>query len=131
MITQVARRKMKRHELSILLSLLVVVSGCSTFTRRPVPEPLIDSGFCVAAIPDDEALPAEPRIDTQIQTRLFDCGYALARDGYPWATEPPGLRIAPQALIRGAIERDECDEPDPSKKLGHACRNELVATHGK
>ncbi len=68
--------------------------------------------FRVAAIPDDEALPAEPRIDTQIQTRLFDRGYALARDGYPWATEPPGLRIAPPAATRGAIERDQCDEQD-------------------
>lgn len=62
--------------------------------------------FRVAAIPDDEELPGEPRIDIQIQTRLFDRGYALAREGYPWATEPPGLRIAPQAQS-SAIDRNE------------------------
>jgi len=51
-ITQVVKRTMKRRELSILLSLLVVVSGCSTFTRRPVPESLIDS-VCVPHMPRD------------------------------------------------------------------------------
>jgi predicted patatin/cPLA2 family phospholipase len=60
--------------------------------------------FRLAAIPDDEALPAEPRIDTQIQTRLFDRGYAMGRDGYPWADQPPGLRPAPPAQGSSAAD---------------------------
>lgn len=58
--------------------------------------------FRLAAIPDDEALPAEPRIDTQIQTRLFDRGYAMGRGGYPWADQPPGLRPALPTQARSA-----------------------------
>lgn len=87
--------------------------------------------FRVAAIPDDEALPAEPRIDTQVQTRLFDRGYALARDGYPWATEPPGLRIAPQAQLRSAIERRDVDELAPLKTSSNACRRRIHATQAR
>jgi hypothetical protein len=60
--------------------------------------------FRVAAIPDDEVLPAEPRIDTQIQTRLFDRGYAMGRGGYPWADQPPGLRPVPPMQASSAAD---------------------------
>ena len=30
-------------------------------------------------------------LDAQTVAELFECGYALARDGYPWATKPPGV----------------------------------------
>ncbi|GMU84485.1 MAG: hypothetical protein AMXMBFR47_43540 [Planctomycetota bacterium] len=60
--------------------------------------------FRVAAIPDDEPLPSEPRIDTQIQTRLFDRGFAMGRGGYPWERQPPGLRPAPPIQASSAAE---------------------------
>jgi hypothetical protein len=71
--------------------------------------------FRVAAIPDDEPLPAEPRIDTQIQTRLFDRGYAMGRDGYPWADQPPGLRPAPH--IRNSVADAEVAVIDKPSRL--------------
>jgi hypothetical protein len=47
--------------------------------------------FRLAAIPDDVRLPQERYFDPQVSVGLFDRGHARARDGYPWATEPPGL----------------------------------------
>lgn len=52
--------------------------------------------FRLAAIPDDEELPFEPGIDMATVARLFERGRALARAGYPWAKEPPGLRELPR-----------------------------------
>lgn len=53
--------------------------------------------FRLAAIPDDEELPSAPGIDMAAVARLFERGRALARAGYPWAKEPPGLRAPPRA----------------------------------
>lgn len=53
--------------------------------------------FRLAAIPEDAELPSEPTIDVQTVARLFERGRALARAGYPWAEEPPGLRSAPDS----------------------------------
>lgn len=47
---QVMEQTIRRHEFSILLSLLVIVGGCSTLARRPVPESLADS-VCVPHMP--------------------------------------------------------------------------------
>jgi len=52
--------------------------------------------FKVAAIPEAAQIPPEPSIDVQAQIRLFNHGYALACEGYPWGTKPPGLRTAPR-----------------------------------
>ena len=49
--------------------------------------------FRLAAIPDDVPLHAGGVFDMQTVTELFDRGYALAHDGYPWATKPPGVRL--------------------------------------
>lgn len=53
--------------------------------------------FRLAAIPDDEELPAAPGIDLATVARLFERGKTLARAGYPWAKEPPGLRVPSRA----------------------------------
>ncbi len=65
--------------------------------------------FRLASIPDDEPLPFEPAIDVPTVARLFERGRSLARAGYPWAKEPPGLRIAPRA---GAVGFGAQDRPD-------------------
>jgi hypothetical protein len=51
--------------------------------------------FRLAAIPDEVTLPQDTYFDPQVAVRLFECGRARARDGYPWATEPPGLWRVP------------------------------------
>lgn len=51
--------------------------------------------FRLAAVPDDVALPLPLDAGSETLNHLFDRGYALARDGYPWSTQPPGLRMAP------------------------------------
>lgn len=51
--------------------------------------------FRLASIPNDIELPPDAGFDAATIARLFDHGYALARDGYPWVTEPPGLRQPP------------------------------------
>jgi predicted patatin/cPLA2 family phospholipase len=48
--------------------------------------------FRLAAIPDDVPLHASGVFDMRTLTELFDRGYALAQDGYPWTTKPPGVR---------------------------------------
>ncbi len=47
---QAMKRTPRQHEFSILLSPLVIVGGCSTLSRRPAPESLIDS-VCVPHMP--------------------------------------------------------------------------------
>ena len=47
--------------------------------------------FRLAAIPDDVPLRARGIFDAQTVGELFDRGYALAHDGYPWAAKPPGV----------------------------------------
>lgn len=55
--------------------------------------------FRLAAIPDDEELPYEPGIDMATVSRLFERGRSLARVGYPWVKEPPGLRVPPRTGV--------------------------------
>lgn len=62
--------------------------------------------FRMASIPDDEELPFEPGIDTATVARLFERGRALARGGFPWAEQPPGLRVPPRTgLSTAPMER--------------------------
>ena len=48
--------------------------------------------FRLAFIPDEVAVPTDPEFDTVVVADLFERGRTLAREGYPWRTEPPGLR---------------------------------------
>jgi predicted acylesterase/phospholipase RssA len=48
------------------------------------------ANFRLAYIPDDfDAVPEEP-FDTAYMNKLFDRGYQMAQDGYPWEETPPG-----------------------------------------
>jgi predicted patatin/cPLA2 family phospholipase len=51
--------------------------------------------FRLAWVPNDVVLPAEVRFDRQTAMALFERGYSMAKAGYPWADQPPGLRQAP------------------------------------
>ena len=48
--------------------------------------------FKLASIPEDYESKAKEAFDRVAMTRLFDTAFALARDGYPWRSIPPGLR---------------------------------------
>jgi uncharacterized protein YceK len=46
--------------------------------------------YQLAYIPDDfDGVPEEP-FDTAYMNKLFDRGYQMAQNGYPWAKRPPG-----------------------------------------
>lgn len=47
--------------------------------------------YRLACIPDDFDLEPEEDFDPKYMRTLFDLGYKLARDGYDWATSPPGV----------------------------------------
>ncbi len=47
--------------------------------------------YQLAYIPDDFDLEAEEDFDPKYMRALFDLGYELARDGYDWASSPPGV----------------------------------------
>lgn len=49
--------------------------------------------FRLAHIPDEfDEVPKEP-FDKEYMRKLFDLGYKLARNGYPWETAPPGVEL--------------------------------------
>ena len=47
--------------------------------------------YRLAYIPGDFDLELEEEFDPKYMSALFDLGYELARDGYDWATSPPGV----------------------------------------
>ena len=49
--------------------------------------------FRLAHIPDEfDEVPKEP-FDKEYMRKLFDLGYKLAKNGYPWETAPPGVEV--------------------------------------
>jgi predicted acylesterase/phospholipase RssA len=50
--------------------------------------------YRLAYIPDDFDEKSTEPFDTSYMNKLFERGYAMARDGYPWADTPPGWRKA-------------------------------------
>jgi predicted acylesterase/phospholipase RssA len=47
--------------------------------------------FNLAYIPDSLDTNRQDEFDTRVMTLLFDTGYKLARNGYRWRKQPPGL----------------------------------------
>jgi hypothetical protein len=47
--------------------------------------------FNLAYIPDSMDTNRQEEFDTRVMTVLFDTGYKLARNGYRWQKQPPGL----------------------------------------
>ena len=47
--------------------------------------------YRLAYIPNDFKLEPEEEFDPKYMRALFDLGYEMARDGYDWATSPPGV----------------------------------------
>jgi hypothetical protein len=54
--------------------------------------------FQLATIPAEGFSQPEEMFDPKYMIQLFDRGYELARNGYPWSTAPPGLRSRQDGL---------------------------------
>ncbi len=49
--------------------------------------------YNLAYIPDDFDMKTEEAFDPEYMRALYDRAYALARDGFPWSTKPPGYTV--------------------------------------
>jgi hypothetical protein len=49
--------------------------------------------FRLAFIPPEFEHPSSELFDPEFMTALFEYGYQQARNGYPWATSPPGIEL--------------------------------------
>ena len=47
--------------------------------------------FHLATIPEDFDLKPKEDFDPVYMSRLFDLGYQMAKNGYPWHRAPPGF----------------------------------------
>jgi hypothetical protein len=47
--------------------------------------------FRLAYIPRDAKFESKETFDPKYMRALFDLGYELSRNGYEWATSPPGI----------------------------------------
>jgi hypothetical protein len=56
------------------------------------------AGFNLAVIPPEFDHPRQDMFDEAYMGALFDVGYRLARDGYPWLKAPPGFVIPEEGL---------------------------------
>jgi len=52
-----------------------------------------DLPYRLAYIPGDFDFEAEEEFDPEYMRALFDLAYELSRDGYDWATSPPGIAL--------------------------------------
>lgn len=56
--------------------------------------------YNLAAIPMDFNAPSEGMFDTVFMQKLFNRGYEMARNGYPWQKYPPGYQPATGSAIQ-------------------------------
>ena len=62
------------------------MDSSATFETRCISTPV--SFF--AYIPESFTIPLKEPFDTEYMKELFQVGYDLAANGYPWAKVPPG-----------------------------------------
>jgi predicted acylesterase/phospholipase RssA len=66
--------------------------------------------FNLAYIDSELTYPPHEQFDTGFMNALYDYGYALGRDGYPWKKVPPGLEAA-------ALASEPSGAPSPSDQV--------------
>jgi predicted acylesterase/phospholipase RssA len=50
--------------------------------------------YNLAYVPDDFSVESDEPFDLDYMSALYDVGYHLAKDGYPWSKAPPGTIVA-------------------------------------
>lgn len=58
--------------------------------------------FSLASIPADFNVKPDGPFDRQYMSALFERGYQMARNGYPWAKSPPGLQAVDTGANKGS-----------------------------
>jgi len=48
--------------------------------------------YNLAFIPEDFTMESKEQFDPEYMSRLFDLGFRMAQDGYPWKKEPMGFK---------------------------------------
>ena len=75
------------------ISTLIRTQGIGDLYRIYLGAKRDDIPYRLAYIPGDFDLEPEEDFDPKYMRALFDLGYDLARDGYDWATSPPGVSL--------------------------------------
>lgn len=75
------------------ISTLIRTQGMGDLYRIYLGAKRDEIPFRLAYIPRDFDLEPEETFDPKYMRALFDLGYELARDGYDWATSPPGVAL--------------------------------------
>lgn len=88
-------QEIKRRTLSIVgraISSLIQTQGVGDLYRIYVAAARDDIDFNLAYIPASFNMKLEKPFDQRYMRALFEVGYQLGRQGYPWARYPPGYR---------------------------------------
>ena len=71
---------------------LIRTQGIGDMYRIYLETKLDNLSFHLADIPADFDEQSKEPFDKEYMGKLFDLGYRLAKDGYPWLKYPPGYR---------------------------------------
>ncbi len=82
------------------VSTLIQTQGLGDLYRLYLATVRDGTNFRLASVPPDFHVEPEEMFDPNYMRALFDVAHQAAKDGYPWATYPPGIEIAtPSAAI--------------------------------
>ena len=73
------------------ISTLIRTQGMGDLYRLYLAAKRDEMPFRLAYIPSDFDIESEEAFDPKYMRALFDLAYKLSRDGYEWATSPPGI----------------------------------------
>jgi hypothetical protein len=60
--------------------------------------------FNLAFIPPTFDAPHKEQFGTEYMRRLYEVGYAMAVQGFPWSKTPPGFEMSPAAEKEGGAK---------------------------
>jgi hypothetical protein len=72
-------------------SSLIRTQGFGDIFRIYVEAQGVDIDYNLAHIPSDFQERPKEEFDPEYMQKLFDLGYGLAKNGYPWLKAPPGV----------------------------------------
>ena len=75
----------------VSISTLINSQGVGDLYRLYLQAERYGMAYSLAYIPADFDVEPQEDFDPEYMKVLFARGYEMARDGYPWATAPPGI----------------------------------------
>jgi hypothetical protein len=73
------------------ISSLIRTQGIGDIYRIYIEAQAVGIDYNLAHIPSDFQERPTEEFDPEYMQKLFDLGYGLAKDGYPWEKAPPGI----------------------------------------